>query len=192
MRTRNLLALLGIVLTISGLALFGYFSWITQLDIAARRRDGGSSLHSAGGCSHALQTAVAPNRTPVVGETIVIELIFSNTTSKNCDVGAFLDAAGFKKDPEGGKTFTLQPGINHQYWTISANQSGDHEIIVSSDLETRRLGLHVLSNQFFGSSTALMFSALLSILGPMTTMPWWLDWYDKRRRRKSGGGDAFT
>lgn len=190
MRGRRLLALLGILLTVLGLTLFGYFLWLAQLEIAARQRDGRTSLHAAGGCLHALQTAVIPKRTPVVGETIVIELIFMNLNPEECQVGASLNAAGFQKDPEAGQTFTLQPGVNNRYWTISAKEAGEHEIVVHSDLESRRLGLHVLSNQFFGPSTALLVSAFLSILGPMTTIPWWLDWREKRKRRKSQSSDT--
>jgi hypothetical protein len=184
MRNPRLLATSGILATLLGVALFGNFLWVTHLEIAARYRDGGESLSSAGGCSHALQTVVAPKRTPVVGETIVLELFFMNTLSKDCEVDVSLRAAGFDKDPADGQKFKLTPGTNSRFWTLSAKQPGDHEVIVSSGLEMRRLGLHILSNQFLDPATALLLSGLLSLLGPMATIPWWLEWREKRRSKQ--------
>jgi hypothetical protein len=184
MRTRSLLAISGGVVCISGIALLGSSLSIIQQEIDARARDEKDVRHAAGRCQHALKEAVAPTRTPAVGESSIIRLIFVNPTPADCQVIAVINAAGFSKDPEGPQRYALNTGINRRYWTVSAKEPGDHEIVVSSGDVSITLGMHILANQFLSQSTTLIISAVLSILGPMATIPWWIELYRKNKQEK--------
>jgi hypothetical protein len=186
-------AIFGIILLFFGLALFGYFLHLVNLDDLARSSDGINERMSSGGCLHALKSAVPPTRTPAIGESVLIVLTFVNPDTEDCDVTVSLDAAGFDKDPSGPAQFTLAPGTSTKYWTISPKAAGSHEVLVRSDLVDITFGMQVLSNQFFGASTTLVLSSVLSMLGPMATIPWWIDFYRRRKdeaaKRKRKGNN---
>jgi hypothetical protein len=182
MRLRQLLAISGVISLLVGL---WFLFELHQTDRDARSRDGGSSTPVSSrprGCPEALTSVDPPTRTPVIGESMLLALLFWNTGSKSCEVKVSLSAAGFEKDPPGPQTYTVPPGKSLQHWSISAKQPGKHQIVVSSGGEEKKVGMNVSSNQFFSPSTMLVISALLSSLGPMATIPWWLEWHRKRRR----------
>jgi hypothetical protein len=181
MRAYRSLAVLGVILLFLGLALFGYFVHLVNLDFVARQSDKIKEWNAAGGCDHALKNAVPPTRTPAVGESVLIVLTFVNPDSDDCDVTAYLNAAGFDKDPSESTKYTLAPGTGTKYWTISPKTAGSHEVVVRSGNVDITFGMQVLSNQFLGPSTALVLSGCLSALGPMATIPWWIDFYRRRK-----------
>lgn len=182
---RRILAISGGIAFLGGLLLFGLFLYVVQLDLRARRLDTLSEAQSAGGCSHALQAAAPPTRTPVIGETLLLALAFLNENSRSCDVTVRLEAAGFDKDPASPRTYVLSPGSSTRYWSIAAKQAGEHKLLLSSGNVSLTLGINVLPNPFFGASTTLILSAFLSLLGPMATIPWWIERFRGRQTDKT-------
>jgi hypothetical protein len=121
-----------------------------------------------------------PTRTPVVGESLLLVLDFNNAGEDACEATVELEAAGFEKDPTSPRTYNLPPGKSLQYWSISPKQAGEHSLVVTAAQRSRTVGLNVLSNHFFGTSTMLLISGLLSALGPMATIPWWIERLGRR------------
>jgi hypothetical protein len=77
--------------------------------------------------------------------------------------------------------YTLQPGKTTEKWTIAAKTAGNQEIVVTSGNVGITIGMKVLSNQFFGPTTMLILSGVSWVLGPMLTVPWWIDLYRRRK-----------
>jgi hypothetical protein len=180
---RRILAIFGAALFVSALALFGYLAYIFHLDMVSRQIDRISEKFSSYQCSAALKSAVPPTRTPVIGESILVSLMFINPGREDCEVTVTINAAGFDKDPEDPLSYILHPGSTPKYFTISAKAAGQHEVVVSCGNVDITFGMRVLSNQFLSPSATLVASGFLSILGPMATIPWWIDLYRRRKEK---------
>ena len=182
------LAVVGLVLIATAILLRGGTMYVNHMIKVATQYDGLGfplKLGAASDCPYALKTATAPTRTPVVGEAMIILLTFKNPNKKPCEVYVELEAAGFDKDPKGTRKIELPSGVSFHRWSVSPKNPGNHRIIVDSGGASFVVGFTVLANQFVSPYVMNTVSVILSLLGPMATIPWWLNWYSNRQRRQN-------
>lgn len=67
-------------------------------------------------------------------------------------------------------------------WLIAPRRTGEHTIIVTANEELRSLGVTVRTWLGLTAGQARVASWLATLLGPVLTLPWWLERWEKRRR----------
>jgi hypothetical protein len=201
MQRRKLFALAGAAIFLFGCIGLVVGVYVFFLGIAASHRDSVYTNQSDGACEHVLGTVTPPTRTPVVGESFKLSINFINwlilapveegvpNIKENpdyCNVSIYIDAPGFEIG-DNPRKFRIPPGDSKQFIAIEAKNAGLHEIVLNDGQGQTVIGLHVLSNPFFSPSQMFLISGFLACLGPMATIPWWIDYLRSRAERRSAG-----
>jgi hypothetical protein len=181
---RRLLAVFGTMATLLGLGLLAASSYsIGRLERDARSVDEKIERRGSPAPSCALISVSAPTRTPYVGETMALVLTFSNTQSGRCNIKVWIDAPGFEKDQSSPREYAVPPGESERHVSLLAKQPGRHSISLSSEDVSIDVGLNVLSNDLFGPRVTSALGLIATFLGPVGTLPFWIEVYRNRRRK---------
>ena len=115
-------------------------------------------------------------------QTIVINA--TNSADTDCQSALSLLAPGFDVSPrKEQQTVTVKPkGQGSIAWIVIPQKSGSFDIAVSDGIDTRVIGVTVTNVFGLTATQAQFFSVLGTLLGPMFTVPWWLDRWQKRKR----------
>jgi len=194
MNTKSIIAALGMVIFMTGLplTLISYHRLgldHTEKNDLARSRDGGRSLESAGGCTHALKNIHIEDRVLKLGQSANLQIIFSNPNADTCSVSISIYASSFTINPSSPQTISVPPGIYRHPWNIIPNTLGPQEIVFESELETIEKGFVVEDPGFYTKQFMQLLATVLAFLGPMATLPWWLE-RQRRIRTEASNGDA--
>ena len=71
-------------------------------------------------------------------------------------------------------------------WIVSPRRTGTFQIAVSDILNTQILGVTVKDEYGLTAAQAKLLALVGSILGPMLTVPWWLDRFKLGKLRPKG------
>ena len=183
---RKLLALLGVVLVFIALPFFIYKYNTIRLDNIeknrlARAQDGGQELHSSG-CGHALKNIAIEDRVLNLGQSANLKIVLINSDNEDCEATIYLNATSFKISPSSPHTLTLSPGKRIFPWNVTPTSIGPQEISFSTGLRTIDKGFFVEDPGIFTKHMMKAASFVVAFLGPIATLPWWLEW--RRRRRE--------
>ena len=117
-------------------------------------------------------------------QTIVINA--TNTADADCQSELSLLAPGFDISPrKDTQTVTAKPqGQGSIAWIVIPHKSGSFDIVISDGLKTQVAGITVTNILGLTATQAQICSILGSLLGPMFTVPWWVERWQKRKRPK--------
>lgn len=115
-------------------------------------------------------------------QAIIIQ--FSNTYDEKCETILTLRSPGFDTTPnkEEQKINLESKSQGSLSWILTPRKIGTFEITISDIINTKILGITV--NNIFGLSAtyAKLLSISGSLMGPMLTVPWWVEKLITRRR----------
>ena len=117
-------------------------------------------------------------------QTIVVNT--TNATDTECQSQLTLLAPGFDVNPR--KEFQTIAAKSQAKgsvaWIVIPHKSGEFDIAVSDGLNTQALGITVTNVLGLTATQAQLCSILGTLLGPMLSVPWWVDRWQKRKRPK--------
>ncbi len=100
-------------------------------------------------------------------------------------VGYIAACAGFALSPlkEEQKIELLPKGKGSLAWILTPHKTGSFQIVVTDILDTRVFGVTVTN--VFGLNTlqAQLLSVVGGLFGPIFTIPWWLDKWQRRKEK---------
>lgn len=123
-------------------------------------------------------------------QALLIEVV--NSIDVACESIVSLRAPGFDISPaKDEQKITLDSGGKGSLsWILTPRKTGTFEIAVSDIVNTRIYGITV--KNVFGLTTtqAKSFSIVGSLFGPMFTVPWWVEkWWHRRKRKQEHRND---
>lgn len=176
-------AIIGAVLTITGLLMGGYLVRVNQqaesLDINKH------GLGSNDPCINPLPNIELANRSMSESESQVLRVRLSNMGTQTCVAEVTLNAPDFDiGSAPVTRRVNVPPGSASAQvlWVISPKKLGTFEILVEAGGDSDVIGVTVVN--VFGLSPwqVQLFSFLSALLGPMLTIPWWYEQWGKRRK----------
>ena len=119
-------------------------------------------------------------------QAILVKL--SNPTDKECQSTIAPRAPGFEISPmrEEQKIALAAGATGSLSWIVSPRRTGTFQIAVSDILNTQILGVTVKDEYGLTAAQAKLLALVGSILGPMLTVPWWLDRFKLGKLRPKG------
>lgn len=182
------IAIVGILLFIYSLVLG---SNLRKSEAAAVARDHTSSAFAFMGedappsCLwqvHTPERVMAENKS----QSIVVET--KNTAKKSCETYLSLRAPSFDMSPaRDEQKVVLPPGEKGSLsWILTPRKTGVYDLSVSDILHTKIFGITVTNVFGLSAAQAKIFSMLGTLLGPMLTVPWWVDkWIVRKKKQES-------
>lgn len=77
-------------------------------------------------------------------------------------------------------------------WVVASDEAGEYEIAITDGVDTRVLGVTV-TNLFGLTAVQLQVLAVIgSILGPMMTVPWWLERVQRKKAKPAAPAASAT
>lgn len=125
-------------------------------------------------------------------QTIVVNA--TNATDTECQSQLTLLAPGFDVSPrKESQTVTAKSkGQGSVAWIVIPQKSGAFDIAVSDGLNTQTLGITVTNILGLTATQAQLCSILGTLFGPMLSIPWWVDRWQKRKRPKEQPAPSTT
>jgi hypothetical protein len=111
-----------------------------------------------------------------------------NKSERDCESNISLRAPGFDiSPPKEEQKITIPPKNSGSLsWIIIPRKTGSYDLIVADVLNTKIIGITVTNLFGLSPTQAKAFSILGSLFGPMFTVPWWWDrWQRKSKPRTS-------
>lgn len=202
------IAITGTIISVAGVAFFGYTSWLASktgiLEI---------SEVSMGYCAHPLARVEVKRLVfaETESETIFAYLrhdgqkrfptnynphgpLSKSTTGEtvDCEVKVSLFAPSFEYEPkESDRTIRLPSNqdIVKTGWVVSPKKPGQQVLLVSSGLDSAEVHIEVVSALGLTIQQATLLSYLAAFLGSAVSLPWWLErakeWQGKKKTEDS-------
>ena len=126
-------------------------------------------------------------------KTQSIKVAFKNPAKKTCETYMSLRAPSFDTSPsKDEQKISVPPGKTGSLaWIITPRKTGTYELSVSDILNTRIFGITVTNIFGLNTTQAKVFSMLGTLLGPMLTVPWWVDkWFQRKRKQEPKKEDS--
>jgi hypothetical protein len=189
MRIKKALAIAGLVLlvVVAPLFLYTYFREDATLIADAEkamRLDTRSAQFSGGPCTHSLQGVEVADRVLGVGHSFNLKINLNNDSAETCDARLIVEAATFD-DQQKTKVVSLPPGPLTLYWNLAPKETGPQTINVDSALEQRTIGVFVRDHNYLPPHLVSASAGISAILGPILTIPWWIEFFQKRKARQN-------
>jgi hypothetical protein len=110
----------------------------------------------------------------------------SNPADRECQSTIALRAPGFEISPmrEEQKIALAAGGAGSLSWIVTPRRTGTFQIAVSDILNTQILGVTVKDEYGLTAVQAKLLALVGSILGPMLTVPWWVDRLNLRKPKR--------
>lgn len=110
----------------------------------------------------------------------------ANAMDADCQSALTLLAPGFDISPRKEEQ-TIVAKANSRgsiVWIVTPDEAGEYEIAVTDGIDTRVMGVTV-TNLFGLTAVQIQMLAVVgSILGPMLSIPWWLDRMQQRKKTR--------
>lgn len=188
------LAVIGVLLFMTGLVLFG---WYQQNENRALARDVQQSGPSLDGpvnqtvCALPLVDVELPSRVMSEKESQVLTAVVANRYNTGlCEATLRLAAPDFTVSPAESipQVAALQPGQQAALtWILSPRATGSYALVVSDSGQSETLGVVVTTVLGFTAAQAQLFSLLATFMGPLLTFPYWFERWEQRR---AGPGES--
>jgi hypothetical protein len=150
--------------------------------LTAARLDAKSESLGAAPCMFPLKGFETP-RVLSTGESKPATLLLFNDGTSVCTVHLTLAAPDFELGAPGTRSLELLPGQRATAsWILSPKSAGRYTISLSTDYHSVTRGIVVTSVFGFSVSAAGIASIAASFLGPMLTLPWWIERWEKRKQ----------
>lgn len=175
------LPVLGLAATL-GLLTASYAAKDVEANRSARRRDRFIAKVATQPCARIRPSTAAIDRARKVNESFTFAVQLENLTSAACDASVQLDAASFKVSPalpEQHATVPPEGGVVN--WNLMPEHDGPQEIFVTMAGSKATYAFEVRHAELVPPKLALAGSMLSALLGPMLTLPYWLERRQKRR-----------
>ncbi len=105
-----------------------------------------------------------------------------------CESTVEVSATNFEFSPgELHRTIMLDAGRfrDTATWVMSPKQTGEYTIVVNTGADVQTFGVVVTNVLGFRAKPAQIITYVGSVLGPMLTVPWWLDRIKSRGARRA-------
>ena len=197
MRVKKGLAILGLFMLLSLPAMiYLYFIALRgrlEANKIGRQLDTKQSMESGGVCSHPLKYVgtQSGDRQLTVGQAINLRIDLWNEGKVECSARVAVNAATFDVRPQSTQDLKLPPGNSTFLWNIAPTRVGNHQIVVQSGLDTIGIGLVVKELGFLTEFQAKLFSWVVGLLGPILTVPWWVELLAKYKEKKRSEKDKI-
>lgn len=184
---KNILAIGGILLLLLGLFLFFR---VRQASNAASGYDNEWQLggtEGVGVCTGLLREADVPDRIMSEQESQSLTVLLANDHDTPCNTTVTLAAPNFiVSPPEFNQPITLPPHEKLTItWILSPFRTGTYVISVSTPNEAITFGITVTTVLGLTALQAQLLSLLATALGPMLTVPWWYEQWQKHKEKQA-------
>lgn len=183
--SKRLLALLGLLLLIVGVYLGNTLKQGASLAVA---KDDTKKAHGiiSGEVAPCQWDVSEPERVMAENKSQAVVIKTKNPAKQKCETYLSLRAPGFDmRPPKEEIKINLPPSTSGSVsWIITPRRTGTYEMSVSDTLNTRILGVTVTNVYGLTAGQAKAASTIGSLFGPMLTVPWWWDWYRRRKQKQ--------
>jgi len=102
----------------------------------------------------------------------------------DCQSSLTLLAPGFDISPHKEEQILTakSQGSGSIFWIVTPHKPGSYEIALSDGINTRVLGVTVTNLLGLTALQAQILTTLGTLLGPVITIPWWLERWQQRKR----------
>lgn len=134
-------------------------------------------------CDHVLEDFTSKNdRDVVINQSFNFMVNLKNNSSYSCDVTVDIYATTFEVKGFKDK-ITLPPfGEASLGWNLNPLKEGQQEIAVSANHDTGYVTFNVVNSAW--EKLKNVFSIIAAFLGSALTLPFWISFYEKRRKKK--------
>ncbi len=182
---RNILGVAGLIVLLLAAGLAGVL-WLMRAD--AQTRDTLDQKHGVivGDFPPCSWDVDMPARVVSEGSSQSLIVRAANPNAEECQSALTLLAPGFDHSPRNAQqTLIAKPKSEGSIaWVMVAQKTGNYEFIVTDGVKTRALGVSVTNVFGLTALQAQLLSVLGSLFGPMFTVPWWFDRWQKRKQAK--------
>ena len=183
---RKILVVVGIVLLAIGLLLYLLLSLNYQ---NAMEMDGVVSSQAPvfeAMCSQVAIEADVEKRIMSEQESQLLQLFLRTASPTNCTAVVDLNVVNFNVSPsETHREVMLRPEITTALtWVISPQKTGQYTIAVTVNDAIITLGITVTTVLGLTAAQAQAVSVFGTVLGPMLTIPWWYEQWQKRKKEQ--------
>ena len=180
-------AILGLILFLLGVAI-GLFLLSGSLQASAL--DSYKSLGPGAGvpCPHPLEQVGLNRRTMAEKESQALTVVLGNLdSSADCEVTVSLSAPNFDINPANpDRVVTVPAGEKAATtaWVLSSREAGNYEVVVTAGFDVQVMGIRVTNLLGLSAPEAKILSYIGYFLGPMLSLPWWIEKWEEHQRRK--------
>ena len=181
------LAILGLVLFLAGVAT-GLF--LLSGSLRASGLDSYKSLGPGAGepCPHPLEQVGLNRRTMAEKESQALTVVLGNLDySGDCEVTVNISAPNFDINPANpDRVVVIPPGEKAATaaWVLSSREAGNYEVVVTAGFDVQVVGIRVTNLLGLTAPQAKILSYIGYFLGPMLSLPWWIQKWEEYKRRK--------
>lgn len=126
-----------------------------------------------------------PERVMAENKSQAVVVKTTNNEKKPCESYLSLRAPSFDLSPaKEEQHVTLPAGDKGSVsWILTPRKTGTYEVAVSDIIDTKIFGIAVTNVFGLTAAQAKVFATLSSLLGPMLTVPWWVDkWFQRKKK----------
>lgn len=131
--------------------------------------------------------AKSPERVMADNKSQAVVIEVKNTDKKTCESILSLQAPSFETSPpKDEQKITVPAGkAGSLSWILTPRKPGTYQIAVSDILNTKIFGITVTNMFGLTATQAKTFSFFSGLLGPMLTVPWWVDkWFQRKKKQE--------
>lgn len=183
---RKILVVIGIILLVSGL-LLGLLLSLNQRN--ALEMDSVISSQAPvfeAMCGQVEIEADVEKRIMSEQESQLLQIFLRTNSPTNCTAVVDLNVVNFNVSPsETHREVMLRPEITSALtWVISPQKTGQYTIAITVNEAIITLGITVTTVLGLTAAQAQAVSVIGTLLGPMLTIPWWYEQWQKRKKEK--------
>jgi hypothetical protein len=187
--TKRIIAVLGVILLLLGVV---SLILLRQNRLAALGVDQllifGDAIGEEGACENLIQEVSVPNRVMTEKESQTLRVVVANVNNPTaCNTTVGLAALDFDfAPPTTARPVSLEQDQNPVTlsWILKPKEIGAFEIAVTAGNQTQVIGIVVTNVLGLTAVQVQILSYISSFLGPMLTVPWWYEQWEKRQKAK--------
>lgn len=184
---KTVIGIIGIFLFVFGIVLNNNLRNGEQLASALDGKKTIFGMISDEGPPPCIWEAQSPEKVMADNKTQAVVIQVKNTDKKTCESIVSLHAPSFETDPpkEEQKIRIPSGKKGSVAWVLTPRKPGTYQIAVSDILNTKIFGITVTNMFGLTAVQAKVFSFISSLLGPMLTLPWWVDkWFQRKKKQE--------
>ncbi|MGK7893150.1 MAG: hypothetical protein AB4372_05835 [Xenococcus sp. (in: cyanobacteria)] len=184
---KQILAISGVFVLLGAMGLSIYL-WLATSDARSLDRFKKDTLRAGESCLTPLEEDNITISRRIMSENDSLGLrtsLHNSDKNKNCEVVVSLNAQNFQINPdEPDRIINLPPLKNGSIsWILSPRDNGLFAVAVSTESTSQIVGIKV-TDGIIGLLSEPFASRIGYILGPMMTIPWWLERWEKWKQQK--------
>jgi hypothetical protein len=179
---RKRVAIAGITLFLLGI---GLALWLWRGRVRANELDQGQGRVVVTDCQIA-STITLPRRVMTENESQMLTVTLVNESVVACEVPVLLNAPNFDVAGElASRSVNVEPQSETAVvWILSPEKAGTFQIAVNVAGELAILGITVTDVLGLTALQARLLSIIGSVLGPILTVPWWIERWQERQGKE--------